>query len=89
MTKSLIDGSTIEFAWQKEYSKKITSDPTQAVKFIQSGDHVYIHSNAAAPQTLIESMTQRAPELKDVTILHILTRQRQIMPSKNMQIHLK
>lgn len=72
MTKRLIDSPTAESAWQNEYRKKVTT-ACQAVKAIKSGDNVYIHSNAAAPELLIVAMVQRAPELKDVTILHILT----------------
>lgn len=59
-------------SWQKEYQRKLTT-AEQAVKAINSGDHVYIHSNAAAPGALIDAMVARAPELKNVTILHILT----------------
>lgn len=58
--------------WQNEYARKLTT-AGEAVKTIRSGDNVYVHSNAAAPETLIQSMVERAPELTDVTILHILT----------------
>jgi acetyl-CoA hydrolase len=59
-------------AWQEDYSRKLTS-AAQAVKAIKSGDRVYIHSNAAVPELLIDAMVGRANELKDVTLLHILT----------------
>ncbi len=72
MTESIVDSPSAQADWRKEYDRKVTT-AAQAVKSIKSGDSVYIHSNAAAPQTLIESMVQRAPELKNVTILHILT----------------
>ncbi|MFA6208970.1 MAG: acetyl-CoA hydrolase/transferase C-terminal domain-containing protein [Candidatus Obscuribacterales bacterium] len=58
--------------WQERYSRKIVSASDAALK-ITSGDSVYIHSNAAAPASLIEAMIDRAPELRDVTILHLLT----------------
>jgi acyl-CoA hydrolase len=45
----------------------------QAVQCIRSGDRVFIHSVAAAPQTLIKSMTARAPELRNVEIVHLHT----------------
>lgn len=45
----------------------------EAVKIIQSGDRVFIHGVAAAPQTLICAMTARADELKDVEIVHLHT----------------
>jgi acyl-CoA hydrolase len=58
--------------WQSDYRSKIVS-AEQAVASICSGDTVYVHSNAAAPEILIDAMVGRAPQLKDVTILHILT----------------
>jgi 4-hydroxybutyrate CoA-transferase len=50
-----------------------TSTPEQAVQCIKSGDRVFIHSVAAAPQTLIRAMTARAPELRNVEIVHLHT----------------
>lgn len=47
--------------------------PQKAVQCIKSGDRVFIHSVAAAPQTLISAMTDRAPELKGVEIVHLHT----------------
>lgn len=52
-------------------SKLRTAD--EAVGLIHSGDGVYIHSNAAAPHTLIEAMTARRADLKDVRIYQIIT----------------
>jgi acyl-CoA hydrolase len=45
----------------------------EAVTVIQSGNRVFIHSVAAAPQRLIQAMTARAPELRDVEIVHLHT----------------
>jgi acyl-CoA hydrolase len=45
----------------------------EAVQAIQSGDRVFIHSVAAAPQQLIHAMVGRAPELRDVEIVHLHT----------------
>jgi acyl-CoA hydrolase len=42
---------------------------------IRSGNRVFIHSVAAAPQRLIQAMTARAPELRDVEIVHLHTEQ--------------
>lgn len=47
--------------------------PEKAVSVIKSGDRVFIHSVAAAPQQLIHAMTARAPELRDVEIVHLHT----------------
>lgn len=51
--------------------KVVTSE--EAVKFIKSGDHVFIQSVAAAPQTLIKAMAPRADELQSVEIYHLHT----------------
>lgn len=45
----------------------------EAVSLIDSGDHVYIHTAAAAPQELIKAMTARADDLHDVRIFHLHT----------------
>lgn len=45
----------------------------EAVKHINSGDNVYIHSAAAAPQALVKAMSARYQELKDVCIYQIHT----------------
>lgn len=58
--------------WQERYRRK-TVTAAEAAQKITSGDAVYIHSNAAAPASLIEGMLARAPHLRDVTILHLLT----------------
>jgi 4-hydroxybutyrate CoA-transferase len=46
---------------------------TEAVSRIKSGDRVFIHSIAAAPQQLIRAMTARARELRRVEVVHIHT----------------
>lgn len=51
--------------------KLVTAE--EAVKFIKTGDHVFIQSVAAAPQTLIKAMTARAAELKNIEIYHLHT----------------
>ncbi|WP_138430963.1 acetyl-CoA hydrolase/transferase family protein [Fodinibius saliphilus] len=56
----------------KEYKTKYTT-AKDAVKLINSGDRVFVHSVAAAPQPLINAMTARAPELEDVEIVHLHT----------------
>lgn len=50
-----------------------TISATDAVKAIKSGDRVFIHGVAAAPATLIDAMTARAGELRDVEIVHLHT----------------
>lgn len=45
----------------------------ESARFIKSGDHVFIQSVAAAPQTLITAMTFRANELQNIEIFHLHT----------------
>ena len=50
-----------------------TCTPEEAVSIIGSGQRVFIHGMAAAPQALIRAMTARAPELRGVEIVHMHT----------------
>ncbi len=52
---------------------KRSVSPEEAAAVIKSGDRVFIHGVAAAPQTLIRAMTARASELRDVEIVHLHT----------------
>jgi 4-hydroxybutyrate CoA-transferase len=45
----------------------------QAVECIKSGDRVFIHGVAAAPRLLIEAITARSYELREVEIVHLHT----------------
>jgi len=45
----------------------------QAVKWIQSGQRVYLHQGCAEPEPLVEAMTDRAGELRDVEVVHLAT----------------
>jgi 4-hydroxybutyrate CoA-transferase len=45
----------------------------KAISCIRSGDRVFIHSAAAAPQVLIDAMVERAPELQNVEVVHLHT----------------
>jgi 4-hydroxybutyrate CoA-transferase len=47
--------------------------PAEAVACVESGRRVFIHSVAAAPQTLIRAMVARAPELRGVEVVHLHT----------------
>ncbi len=47
--------------------------PQEAVKVIKSNDRVYIQAGAAAPQTLINAMTDRSDELRNVEVCHLHT----------------
>src|SRR5271155_4022390 len=56
----------------QEYEQKIVT-AEEAVKAINCNDTVYVHSHAAAPGILIDAMVARAPELRNVKVVHILT----------------
>ena len=43
----------------------------EAVKIIKNNDRVYIHGGAAAPQILINAMSARHEELKNVEVCHL------------------
>ncbi len=45
----------------------------EGVGYLKWGDRVFIQSVAAAPQTLIQAMTARAADLRDVEIYHLHT----------------
>ena len=54
-------------------SKYQAKSAEEAVSIIESGESVFIHTAGAAPQALIEAMTKRGDELKDVTIYELHT----------------
>ena len=40
----------------------------EAVKLIESGDHIYVQGSTSTPEVLLDAMVGRAHELKDVTV---------------------
>jgi acetyl-CoA hydrolase len=59
-------------AWLETYQSKVVR-AEQALRLVESGDHVYIHPGAAEPETLVLALIRRAPELRDVEIYHLMT----------------
>jgi acyl-CoA hydrolase len=47
--------------------------PEEAVSGISSGDQVYVHCAAAAPSVLLDALVARAPDLRDVGMVHLHT----------------
>ncbi len=45
----------------------------EAVEGIRSGDRVYVQGGCAVPVPIIEALVRRAPELRDVSIVHLHT----------------
>jgi len=52
---------------------RIKSSALEAVQSIKSGDRVFIHTAGATPTALVEAMTARHNELRDVNIYHLHT----------------
>jgi 4-hydroxybutyrate CoA-transferase len=47
--------------------------PAEAVSEIRSGDRIYLQCAAATPSVLLDALVARAPELEDVTVIHLHT----------------
>ena len=59
-------------SWIDPYRSKLMS-PREAVGCVESGMRVYIHPGCAEPEALVEALMERAPHVKDVEIVHLLT----------------
>ena len=46
-------------------------DASEAVAAIRSGQQLFVHGGAATPSVLLQALVARAPELRDVGIVHI------------------
>jgi acetyl-CoA hydrolase len=58
--------------WETIYRRRVTDSAT-ALACIESGNRVYIGGGAGAPGTLVHALAARAPELRDVELVHVLT----------------
>jgi acyl-CoA hydrolase len=58
--------------WRDSYRSKLTG-AREAVHAVQSGMRVYIHPGCAEPEVLVEALISRAPFVKDVELVHLLT----------------
>jgi len=54
------------------YKKKLTS-ADEALRRVKSGMRVYIQPGCAEPETLVEALLRRGPEVHDVEIVHMMT----------------
>lgn len=59
-------------AWAQRYEEKVRP-ADESVAAIQSGDHIFIGSGAAEPQTLVEALVKRASAVFGTEIVHIMT----------------
>lgn len=59
-------------SWETEYISKLrTAD--EALQCVRSGMRVYIQPGCAEPETLVEALMRRGPEVYDVEIVHMMT----------------
>jgi 4-hydroxybutyrate CoA-transferase len=58
--------------WSETYRRRVT-DAAEAVKAIRSGDHVWVHAGCNNPEELVAALVERADELRDVEMSHLLT----------------
>lgn len=59
-------------SWLTAYQQRLRS-AEDAVRLVGSGDRVWVHEGCATPEPLLDALTARAPELRNVDILHMLT----------------
>jgi acyl-CoA hydrolase len=59
-------------SWQSEYRSKLVG-AREALCVVESGMRVYIHPGCAEPETLVEALIERAPHVRDVEVVHLLT----------------
>jgi 4-hydroxybutyrate CoA-transferase len=59
-------------SWETEYTKRRkTAD--EALACVKSGMRVYIQPGCAEPETLVEALMRRGPDLSNVEIVHMMT----------------
>jgi 4-hydroxybutyrate CoA-transferase len=58
--------------WTEIYRRRVTT-AEEAVKHIRSGDRVWIHPGCCTPTRLVDAMVDRAAELEQVEVAHILS----------------
>jgi len=59
-------------SWETDYKKRLKS-ADEALQCVQSGTRVYIQPGCAEPETLVEALMRRGPELSNVEIVHMMT----------------
>jgi len=57
--------------WAELYRSKVVEAAT-AVSVVKSGERVYLGGGAGVPQVLVQALVERADELRNVEIVHIL-----------------
>jgi 4-hydroxybutyrate CoA-transferase len=62
----------MSMSWEREYKKRL-KEADEALLCVQSGMRVYIQPGCAEPETLVEALMRRAPQVYDVEIVHMMT----------------
>jgi len=58
--------------WQNIYRRRLTTAET-ALSAVESGNRVFVHMGAAAPQALVRGLCGHAERLRNVEVLHCIT----------------
>jgi len=58
--------------WRDDYKSKCMS-AEKALEAVQSGARVWIQSGCGTPSVLVDALVARAPEVRDVEIIHMMT----------------
>ena len=61
-----------EFDWKKKYGQKI-GDAAAAIKFIKSGNSIFIGTGCGQPQHLVNALVEHSSHIYDAHIIHLLT----------------
>ncbi len=74
--------------WMDTYRRKIVT-PEQAAGWIGSGQRVFLSGNCSVPQQVLAALVARAPQLRDVEIVQVLTIGNADTVALEMQGHLR
>ena len=62
----------MSMSWEMDYKKRLKR-ADDALQCVTSGMRVYIQPGCAEPETLVEALMRRGPDLHDVEIVHMMT----------------
>jgi len=62
----------MSMSWEMDYKRRL-KEADAALQCVKSGMRVYIQPGCAEPETLVEALIRRAPEVYDVEIVHMMT----------------
>ena len=62
----------MSMSWEMDYKKRLKR-ADDALQCVKSGMRVYIQPGCAEPETLVEALMRRGPDLYDVEIVHMMT----------------